>query len=480
MSAIRTIAKNTTALFSTQIIGYILLFFASIYMARYLGTEDFGILSLAIALTSIFFIFTDFGLNTLIVREVSRDKSLYNNFFLNSVIIKCLLAIITMFITYLTVIVLNYPFDVASVIYIVMLSVIFNSFTGVINSIFQAYEKMEYQSISNILNGIVLLGFVLLAIQNSLDLIFFAEIYLISSVIILIYSVLVYLLEFKVSRTEISTEFWKETMMEAWPFGLNSLFALVFVWIDSLFLSLIVGNVPVGIYNAAYRVITFLLFIPIIFNTVIFPVMSRFYSTSKSSLFKTLEKYFKLILIIAIPIGVVMSILSDVIILILFGSDFIESIIVLQILIWAAVLIFVNSPFVQLIQAINKQLTLTKITAICMVENIVLNLILIPRFSYVGASIVTVITEFTVLILVYIVLTRIGYGIPKKQFINVFKIVIASLLIGILILCFRDWNLLILTPLTAIIYLVIIFLIRVIDDEDVYLLKKLIHRGNSE
>ncbi len=62
MSTARTIAKNTAVLFTATIISYILTFFVNIYIARYLGAEGFGILSLAIALTGIFTIFTDLGL----------------------------------------------------------------------------------------------------------------------------------------------------------------------------------------------------------------------------------------------------------------------------------------------------------------------------------------------------------------------------------------------------------------------------------
>ena len=474
MSTARRIAKNTAVLFSSQIISYILLFFSTIYMARYLGTEGFGILSLALAITGIYAIFADLGLNTFTVREVSKDRSLSNKYLVNISIIKVFLSFLTLFITYLTVTTINYSQEVSSVIYIIILSIIFSSFTGIFNSIFQAHEKIKYQSVSNILNGIIMFVIVLFAIYNNLGLLTFATIYLISSVVILVYSFTIYSLKFHVPKLEVDPKFWKPTLTEAWPFGLSGLFATVYVWIDTFLLSIMVGDAIVGIYSAAYRIITFLLFIPIIFNTVIFPLMSTFFISSKSSLKTTLNKYFKLMLIISIPMGVAITILSDKIILLIFGSNFTGSIIALQILIWATVLIFINSPFVQLMQAVNHQMTLTKIGAICMFENIILNLLLIPHFSYIAASFITVFTELTGLMIVFYVIHDIGYSTLSSELKDTIMILAASLVMGLFIFYFRNLNLILVIIVATLLYLTILLLIKVINKEEINLFKNII------
>lgn len=474
MSTVRNIAKNTAALFSSQIISYILLFFAAVYMARYLGTGGFGILSTALAISGIYAIFADLGLNTFTVREVSKDRSLSGKYSTNIFLMKVILAFLTLFITYLTVTLVHYPPETSLVIYIIIISTILTSFTGVFNSIFQAHEKMEYQSMSNILNGVIMFGIVWFAVHNNLGLITFAMIYLIASFIILVYSFVVYLLKFHTSKFEVDLKFWRPTITEAWPFGLSGLFAMVFVWVDSILLSIMVGTAPVGIYNASYRIITVLLFIPVIFNTVIFPLMSKFFDSEEQSLKNTLQKYFKLMLIIAIPMGVGITLLSDNIILLIFGSSYTGSIIALQILIWSTVFIFINSPFVQLMQAINRQLTLTKITAICMVENIILNLWLIPKFSYIAASWITVLTELTMLVLVFYVVHDIGYRISFKEVKDTVKITITSLAIGIFILYFKDLNFIIVTFISILLYLGVLYLIKIIDKEEIDLIKDIL------
>ena len=76
MDTTKRIAKNTAVLFFAQIISYIIAFIYTMYTARYLGSAGFGILNFAVSFTGIFAILCDLGLQTLTVREVSRDKSL--------------------------------------------------------------------------------------------------------------------------------------------------------------------------------------------------------------------------------------------------------------------------------------------------------------------------------------------------------------------------------------------------------------------
>ena len=76
MNTIQRIAKNTGVLFVSQVMSYIMNFLFVMYTARYLGAEEFGIFSFALAFAAIFAVFLDLGLSILTVREVARDKIL--------------------------------------------------------------------------------------------------------------------------------------------------------------------------------------------------------------------------------------------------------------------------------------------------------------------------------------------------------------------------------------------------------------------
>jgi len=473
MNTVQRIAKNTAVLLAATIISKVLSFFYVMYTARYLGAEGFGILSFALAFTGIFGVLTDLGLSPLTVREVARDKSSAKKYLNNISVMKAILVTITFALIAIVINLLGYPEQTIKVVYLISLSVVFNSFTGMFYSIFRAFEKMEYQSLGQILNSILMLVGALFAISRGFSVIGFASLYFLISVVALVYSFVISIWKFVKPKTEVDWNFWKLTIKESLPFGLSGIFITIYYWIDSVMLSLMKGNEVVGWYNAAYRLIVILLFIPSIINMVVFPAMSRFHISSQNSLKLMSRKYFKFMLAIGIPIGVGTTLLADKVILLIFGAGYIQSIIALQILVWAMVFIFANAAFVRLFESINKQIIVTKITGICMIENIILNLLIIPLFSYIGASITTVITEFTIVTLVLIFAYKIGYSVQIREFLtNISKVIIASLIMGVFIWKLRSLNLLILVLLSTLLYIGILYIIGGINKEDIELLKQ--------
>lgn len=476
MSSVKKIAKNTVVLMVSQIVSYILAFFYMIYIARYLGAAGFGILSFALAFTGIFSIFADMGLNTLTVREIARNKSLTGKYFSNVLSMKIILSILTFGLIAVVINLLGYPQETIIVVYFVALSVILTAISGIFNSIFQAHEKMEYQSIGQIINSVLMFAGVFIAIYYKLSVSGFAFIFFISSAISLLYIFVVYIWKFSLSKIEIDLDFWRPTIKEALPFGLTGISGMVYTYIDSVMLSLIQGDEVVGWYNAAYRLILVLLFIPNVINLAVFPKMSQYYDSSKSSLNLIYERYFKYMIILGIPIGAEITILANKIVLLIFGTEYLPSIIALQILIWTIVFTFAGAAFVQLLQSINKQLIITKISGICVIINIILNIILIPKFSYIGASIATLITEIILVGYVIFASYRLGYGIEYKIVISdLFKVLLATLIMSTFIWYFESLNLFLLIIISILLYFTSLYIVKGIDEIDVGLFKQIMN-----
>ena len=444
------------------------------YTARYLGAAGFGILSFALAFTGIFGVFSDLGLRQLTVREVARDKSLASKYLGNIAVMKIFLVVITFGLIALTINLLGYPEQTIKVVYLVALSIIFSAFSGMFYSIFQAYEKMEYQSLGHILSSALMLSGALFAINQGFSVVGFASIYFLVSSVVLVYSFGVCVCKFVFPKIEFDWSFWKLTIKEALPFGLTGTFITIYLWIDTVMLSLMKGDEVVGWYNVAYRIVLVLLFIPIAFNSAVFPLMSRFYVSSNNSLKFMFERHFKYMLIIGLPISVGITLLADKIIALIFGAEYIPSVIALQILTWAIVLIFARTAFERVLESANRQIIVTEVFGGCALLNVILNVILIPRYSYIGAAVATVITDFAVFALIFVWSLKIGYSIPNKQLVEVIsKVVAASLLMGVFINYFRDQNLLILVFTATIIYFGLILLIKCLDKEDIRLIKNL-------
>lgn len=480
MTAVRRIAKNTGMFFLAQVISYTLAFFYMIYIARFLGVDGFGILSFALAFTGIFSIFADLGLNTLTVREIARNKSLTSKYFSNILLIKIILSIFTFGTIALIINLLGYPQETVNVVYFVTLSVILTAISGIFNSIFQAHEKMEYQSIGQVINSILMFAGVFIGIYYGFNVLGFAFIFFISSAISLVYIFLMYIWKFSLSEIEIDFGFWKPSIKEALPFGLTGVSGMIYTYIDSVMLSLIHGNEVVGWYNAAYRLILVLLFIPNVINVVVFPKMSQYYGSSRVSLSRASlellnEKYFKFMLLAGFPIGIGITLIADKIILIIFGQEYINSVISLQILVWTVVFTFTGASFAQLLQATNKQFVVTKISGICVIINIILNLILIPKYSYIGASISTVITEIILVGYIIKVNYSIGFGIRNDLIIkDISKILLSCLIMGSFICYFKSLNIIILIILAIFLYLGVLYLIKGFDDTDTDIFREII------
>jgi O-antigen/teichoic acid export membrane protein len=178
-------------------------------------------ISFALAFTGIFGVFSDLGLSTLKVREVARDKSLAGKYLGNIAVMKLILVVITFGLIALFINLLGYPEQTIMVVYLVALPVIFGAFSGMFNSVFQAYEKMEYQSLGHILSSALMLSGALFAISRGFDVVEFASIYFLASTVGLGYSSVISIWKFAKSKMEVDWSFWKPTMKEAWPFGLS-------------------------------------------------------------------------------------------------------------------------------------------------------------------------------------------------------------------------------------------------------------------
>ncbi len=176
---IQRFAKNIGSLFTSQILSYLISLIYTIYLVRYLGVENYGILVFALALISMLGIFADFGLNILMTtREISKEKSLTNKYLNNIFTIKLLQ--ISILLVLLVVNCKNIRLSIKNslyVIYLMMVFLIFSTFSNFFASIFQAYERLEYQSIASVLNNILMLIGILILIYYNYGLISFTILY---------------------------------------------------------------------------------------------------------------------------------------------------------------------------------------------------------------------------------------------------------------------------------------------------------------
>ncbi len=479
MSTIQRIAKNTAVLLVAQVASYLLAFFYMMYAARYLGAAGFGILSFALAFTGIFGVLADLGLYSLTIREVARDKSLALKYLANVSLLKIILVAVAFGLIALTINLMGYPQETITVVYLFGLYVVLAAFAQMFYSIFQAFERMEFQAIGQMLNAALLLGGVIFAINHGFSVVGFASLYVIASVIALGYSFAVMKLKFSnpasapaVKAMEFDWSFWKPMIKKALPFFLIVALDLISLRIAMVMLSAMKGDEAVGWYSASFQIMQVFLFIPSVFLAALYPVLSRFYVSSQESLRFAYEKSFKYLSLLGLPIAVGITMLGDRIILGIFQEGFAPSVIALRVLIWTIPFSFLNAMFGTILASMNRQNLAAKIVLAYTIVNVVMNLILIPRYSYVGAAMVNVVGSLIAFVLLFVFTSRLvcRISIPKL----IFRPVIASGLMALFLFFFRGLSLWLLVPLAAIIYFGILILLRAFSKEDLNLFKQVV------
>jgi len=178
----------------------------------------------------------------------------------------------------------------------------------------------------------------------------------------------------------------------------NGLLNQLFFKIDVLLLKPLAGDLALGWYSTAYKLIDGLQVIPASFVLALFPLLSRYAHQDRRQLAHASETGLKVLLALAFPIAVGTTLLAEPIILILAGPGYLpESAWALQILIWYLPISFVNGLLQYVLIAVNRQRTLSVAFAIGVVFNVAANLALIPTYGYLAAAVVTVVSELVLL-----------------------------------------------------------------------------------
>ena len=241
-------------------------------------------------------------------------------------------------------------------------------------------------------------------------------------------------------------------------------------------LTKLVGSYANGIYNATYKLISVLTLFYSVYTAVIFPVMSKFFKNDKKLLLISYEKSIKYLMLAIIPIATGTVLYSLDIIQLIYGHQYDQAAPVLSILIWTVCLLFISGASNTLLNASHKETTVTKIYAIAAVFNIILNFIMIPYFSYNGAAITTVLSEVLIVVLQTYVIRKLGHKANKKLYFDLTKIIIGSVVLGIT-LYFLNLNIWVAIPVGIIIYLAVVYLLRLFDDDDKYVIKEILGRS---
>jgi len=478
MTVVQRIIKNASVLFFAQIITAIASIIFSVYLARKLGDIEFGKYSFALAFATYFSVFLDLGYNTLLIRDVARDKSLASKYLGNLLIFRAISSIIVFISMVVSIMLLGYPTETRIVVYLLGIFTIVLTISDIYKVTFRAFERMEYEAAINVFSLLfrVIIGLILLF--SGYGLIEISIVCIISSILDLAFCFYFCQKKFVKTPLHFSPSFIKTTFKAALPIGMLSLFATIYVRTDTILLSIMKGDAVVGWYNAAYNLVIGFKLIPHLFMNVLLPLMSYYFVSSKDLLKITYEKSFRYLLILGLPLSAGLCLLSDKIIIFFYGTAFSNSIIALQILAWDSFLVFLYSCLAFVLVSINKQNQMAIIAGVTALINVVLNLFLIPTYSYVGSAVATIIAEGFIFV-AYLCL--ISVHLHKLPLFKIFtKPILGCAGMVFIVWQLHNMNLFILIGLGIIVYFGLFALMKGFSKDDISLIKQLLQRQKKQ
>ncbi len=475
MSQIQTIFKNFSWLMISQIITSICAFVWTILIGRYLGVSNYGIMNFAISLTGIAGITMDLGISTHIVRHIATDFDSSTKYLGNAIPLKSIFSISTFILILIVLILMKCDELTIQITLLFTIEQIFKSITGLFNGSLQAVEEGKYQAIGNIILNIILLIFILLTITFDFGLYGITLSYVLANFCVVITQYIAVKKRLSKPKWELDIEFCKKITIASIPFALTSLFSLILSSIDMVMLTNMVSSYANGIYSAAYKITSVFVTFYGVYSAVVFPVMSRFYKNEKNLLVISFQKSVKYLMLIFIPLSFAIMIYSQDIVVLFFGKEFLAASSALSILMWTVSITILCGICANLLNASHKEKYVTLLLMISAIFNTLLNLIIIPKYSYNGAALTTIATDLLGTSLFLYLSYRLN-AVNKKLIVDLIKIFIASIILYISLI-FLNLNMWIALPVGIIIYFAIVILIKTFDDDDKYIIKEIIGKN---
>lgn len=442
---------------------------AMVVISRYLGVEKFGDYGFILAVCTIFMVIEDMGMNQISIREMARNPERGDEIFTASIVLRSLLGIVTFFIIVLVINILSSSREVIIATYICGLAQVLFCWGDIFLDVFKANERMRFVAISTFWEQSSYLLFVLLFIKLDWGLngIFIAS--LLSYLSKIIYGSWITFGKFFRPTIKVDLSMCGFLFKEGFPMGISRILRKVSLRVDTILLKLMRTSAEAGIFHGPYKIIQILMFIPRNITDAVFPVFSRHSKGSKDTLNTAYEKSFKFLLILAIPLIVSLIFSSKEIIMLVLGEKFIEASNVLVILSFVVGFMFFNTLFTKLLTASDRQAIVTICVAICIGVNLVLDLILIPLFGYMGAAVATLIAEGVFTMFGFYFVSRYVSSFPVLRIIT--KPILTATLTVILCYFINGFSIFLKVPLGLVFYSLILFITGTFDQEELRILK---------
>ncbi len=388
--------KNTSWLFAEKLLRMAVGLFVGVWVARYLGPERFGLFSYAASFVGLFSVLATLGLNGIVVRELVKDENRRDELIGTAFLLKLMGAFGVLIVLAIAVNFTSNDTNTNTLVFIIASATVFQSF-NVIDFYFQSKVMIKYVVFANVISlfisSLVKIGLLLI----EAPLIAFAWVILFDSFVLASGFIFFFLKNstFKVKSLKFKKVIAISLLKDSWPLMLSGIVIAIYMKIDQIMIKEMMNAEAVGQYAAAVRISELWYFIPIGISSSLFPAIINAKKLSKKLYHARLQKLYDLMVWMAITIALPMTLLSDWIVQLLYGGQYNQAGSVLAIHIWAGVFVFLGVAFSGYLTTENLTKKSFYRTLLGAVLNVVLNLILMPKYGIKGAAFATLLGQFT-------------------------------------------------------------------------------------
>jgi O-antigen/teichoic acid export membrane protein len=384
--------RNSLFMVLAQVGGKLAALLLFLALVRTLTVAEIGQFSFATTFVGVFTLLTDWGLSTWMMREVARHRTNVPHRLGTALCAKGITFTVSatagLSIAWIT----HLPPSTWSVVLILFLAMAPDGLAQTLAYSLLALERGGASSLIICITDWLRLGFVCLLLYIAPKLLYVAWAHVFAAWLCSLLVVL-YLARYGIRLIKPSVQDLKTALRCGFPFLLVGIAVRIYLRADTLLLAYLRTDVSVGVYNAAYKPMEALMFIPGALMGALFPLLSRTFGRDMGHFRAGCHTAIRLLSMIGLPLAVGTTLIAPQLIAWFYGPQYGRSVLYLRVLIWATALVFINSTLATSLNASGREKYGLTVVAIGVFVNIVGNVILIRFLDALGAAIMTVVTE---------------------------------------------------------------------------------------
>ena len=455
--------RNTVTVLGAKVVARLIALVTVIYIINSLEPRRYGAFTVLVNCTAIVSVVLDLGFNVLFVREGARHRDDIERYLRNVMSVRLVMSVLSLVLLVGVLMVVGLSDLIVPGFFLMVLT----SYSTLLRNGLYAVQQLGYEAIAVILESVVLLALVLYGRQTHQGVTYFVWAYAAQYAFSCVYfSVVLAAKRIAVIGWRFEPDLVREWFWKGLPFALTFVLTILYFRIDQPLVFALKSQTEAGWYGAAYKPIEALLFIPMTFLSVVFPVLSVYHRERQTEVLDALNRFYKALLLMGWPMSVGIFVLAYPLNAVM--RLYAPSAPALQILALALGFAFVNNAFIGALNASDRQLSFTWAAGWSLAANVVLNLALIPTFGYLGASWATVLTEIALGIAGWVLTARHVGRVPILALS--WRIVLAGLVMGVAIFPLRELGgVKVAIPIAAgvLVYTAAVLLLRALSGEEI-------------